>query len=159
MAIIARTGRGTFVEVRGQEKIIRLLKNLEGLAAKAAVRVINKYCLLMVGEMRASIKKNTGNFKPYPRGDKIHWSSPPGSAPNRDTGGLEAGLYVDYANAENKRADIVSNAKYSAALEYGTKYVEARPFMRPAIHKYIGPLYEDLKKAIQDEFKRGRKGT
>jgi len=45
-------------------------------------------------------------------------------------------------------ADISSNAPYSAALEFGTSNIDARPFMTPAVEGQRVKHKERLQKAI-----------
>ena len=64
---------------------------------------------------------------------KGHVPSAPGQPPNNDTGHLAG-------NIENRMtgpltAEVSSNAEYSAALEFGTSRMAARPFMTPAAAK------------------------
>lgn len=90
---------------------------------------------------------------------KEHWSSGPGDPPHVDTGRLRASLTwmisegTEQGNAvkapatqddavgrpdrESRRivAVIGTNVKYAAALEFGTRYMAARPFLRQALEK------------------------
>lgn len=61
---------------------------------------------------------------------KNHVPSRPGEPPNEDTGHLRTGITVE--QPAPLRVLIASNARYSAALEYGTSKMAARPFMGPA---------------------------
>ncbi len=62
-----------------------------------------------------------------------HAPSQPGKPPNNDTGVLANN--IEAVLLEPLVAEVSSNAPYSAALEYGTSKVAARPFMRPARDK------------------------
>lgn len=58
--------------------------------------------------------------------------SKPGNAPKTDTGRLVNSILVE----ERDDAVVVgSNVKYSEYLEFGTRYMAARPFMQPALEK------------------------
>lgn len=59
-----------------------------------------------------------------------HRASAPGEAPANDLGFLAANIRVD--TPEKFTARLVSNAPYSIFLEYGTRNMAARPFIRPA---------------------------
>ena len=59
-----------------------------------------------------------------------HVPSKPGEPPNADTRLLDTS--IDTIVVGPNRVDVVSNAPYSAALEFGTSRIEARPFMGPA---------------------------
>lgn len=47
------------------------------------------------------------------------------------TGNLKRSIMIDIAPDGNS-AKVTANADYSAYVEYGTRYKEARPFMQPA---------------------------
>lgn len=90
---------------------------------------------------------------------KTYWSSPPGEPPHVDTGRLRASItwaisegaqqgdalrtkaqsgdQVGRPDREAKRiiAVIGTNVKYARSLEFGTRHMKARPFLRPALEK------------------------
>ena len=50
-------------------------------------------------------------------------------------------------HADGEGVDIASNAKYSAALEFGTSRMRARPFMVPALEnsrRKIGEIFKKI---------------
>ena len=61
---------------------------------------------------------------------KNHVPSAPGEPPNNDTGVLANNIEV--TQPKPLLVKITSKAPYSAALEFGSSKMEARPFMRPA---------------------------
>ncbi|WP_126173463.1 HK97-gp10 family putative phage morphogenesis protein [Altericroceibacterium xinjiangense] len=69
---------------------------------------------------------------------KNHRPSAPGHAPNRDTGILQAHLKA--VQTGRHEAEVRSEAPYSAALEFGTSKMAARPFLRPARDKVAKDL-------------------
>lgn len=72
---------------------------------------------------------------------KGHVPSRPGEAPNQDTGVL--GNNIETVQKELLLVEVSSNAPYSAALEFGTSKMGARPFMQPASDK-MRPEVEKL---------------
>lgn len=64
---------------------------------------------------------------------KNHVPSAPGRAPNADTHHLANNIEV--IQVEPLKVLVTSRAKYSAALEFGTSKMAARPFMQPAATK------------------------
>ena len=62
-----------------------------------------------------------------------HVPSAPGSAPNYDTGHLSDNITAQRTGL--LEAEVSSNAEYSAALEFGTSRMAARPFMQPSADK------------------------
>jgi hypothetical protein len=97
--------------------------------------VIYKAAADVEGNAKASIKKSSGKFREYEKG---HWSSPPGTAPNSDTGFL-ANSIIHYM-VNRTTAEVSANAKYAVPLELGWtskggNTVPPRPFLEPALMK------------------------
>ena len=98
------------------------------------------------GEAKSSILKSSGKYKQY--GD--HWSSPPGSPPNNDTGNLANSIGHRMTGATS--AEVFVSAKYGVPLELGWisangNHVPARPFLRPAV-EYVAPSFQAACKSI-----------
>lgn len=66
---------------------------------------------------------------------KGHVPSAPGSPPNADTRLLDTSIDTVVVGESPPKVHVVSSAPYSAALEFGTSKMAARPFMRPATNK------------------------
>lgn len=64
---------------------------------------------------------------------KNHIPSNPGQPPNADTHFLDTNIETEIGGPG--LVTVTSKANYSAALEYGTSRMEARPFMRPAVER------------------------
>ena len=116
-------------------------KNLRQLS-----QVVGKAAADIEGEAKASILKNSGKYKQY--GD--HWSSPPGSPPNNDTGNLANSIGHRMTGATS--AEVFVSAKYGVPLELGWiaksgNHVPARPFLRPAV-EYVAPSFQAACKVI-----------
>ena len=75
-----------------------------------------------------------------------------GDPPASDLGFL-ANQIVVKIDANGYGADIISNAKYSEALEFGTIKMAARPFMQPAAEQSRKKYEQQLTKAIRDGLK------
>lgn len=70
-------------------------------------------------------------------------ASKPGDPPNTDTGTSikSVGFEIDYRNLEGI---VGSNLKYLKHLEYGTRNMDARPWLSPAlkkVEKYIEKIF------------------
>lgn len=66
---------------------------------------------------------------------KGHVPSKPGEPPNADTRHLDTNIETKLVDTYRPSVTVTSHAEYSAALEYGTEKMAARPFMRPALEK------------------------
>ena len=116
-------------------------KNLRQLS-----QVVGKAASDIEGEAKASILKNSGKYKQYDN----HWSSPPGSPPNSDTGYLANSIGHRMTGATS--AEVFVSAKYGVPLELGWiaksgNHVPARPFLRPAV-EYVAPSFQAACKVI-----------
>ena len=79
-------------------------------------------------------------------GTYTHVASKPGSAPNTDNGGLVRSIAVEM-NWSKREAFVGSNLDYGAFLELGTKNMDPRPWLEPALRKNMGNLNRNLSKA------------
>ena len=116
-------------------------KNLRQLS-----QVVGKAAADVEGTAKDSILKGSGKYKQY--GD--HWSSPPGSPPNSDTGNLANSIGHRMTGATS--AEVFVSAKYGVPLELGWmskagNHVPARPFLRPAV-EYVAPSFQAACKVI-----------
>jgi len=63
-----------------------------------------------------------------------HRASAPGEAPATDTGALVRSIRVEHTPGTGT-ARVVVGAEYAAKLEFGTRTIAPRPFLRPAVAK------------------------
>ena len=108
--------------------------------------VVAKAAADIQGEASKSIAMNSGKYRQY--GD--HWSSPPGTPPNSDTGTLAGSIKAKPLTATSYL--VVVEAKYGVPLELGWisangNHVPARPFLRPAV-EYVAPSFQAACKTI-----------
>ena len=75
-----------------------------------------------------------------------------GDAPASDSGFLASQIVVKI-DGNQLGADIISNADYSEALEFGTLTMGARPFMQPAAEESKKKYKTQLIKAIKSGLK------
>ena len=116
-------------------------KNLRQLS-----QVVGKAAADVEGTAKDSILKGSGKYRQY--GD--HWSSPPGSPPNSDTGNLANS--IGHRMTGKTSAEVFVSAKYGVPLELGWmsksgNHVPARPFLRPAV-EYVAPSFQAAVKSI-----------
>lgn len=75
-----------------------------------------------------------------------------GDPPASDTGYLANQIAVKI-DANGMGADVISNADYSEALEFGTLKMPARPFMQPALEENRKKFDTNMAKAIRQGLK------
>ncbi len=85
----------------------------------------------------------------YQRGSVTHQASAPGEYPATDLGELANGITTEVSGLPGGDivGKIISSAKYSKALEYGTRTMQPRPFMAPSLKK--------SRRKINNIFKQG----
>lgn len=126
-----------------------IFKNIEALKSKAeaeTARAVRATAQAIRNDAIISVKSHLSAGKVYTRGTVKHVASKPGSPPNQDRGTLTRNIRVTMN--DDLTADISSNAPYSAALEFGTSNIGARPFMTPAVEGQRVKHKERLQKAI-----------
>ena len=126
-----------------------IFKNIESLKSKAeaeTARAVRATAQAIRNDAIISVKSHLSAGNVYTRGTVKHVASKPGSPPNQDRGTLTRNIRVTMN--DDLTADISSNAPYSAALEFGTSNIDARPFMTPAVEGQRVKHKERLQKAI-----------
>lgn len=146
--------------ITGTHEVIAKIEGYKGLISENVKRAVNITCLMIAGEARKAIQRGTKSGTTYYRipGDKYmtiragsptgtpvafvggggkkaismtHKASKSGEAPATDTGQLVRMIAVDM-DAHSAIGYVVSRARYSAYLEYGTSRIAPRPFFEPA---------------------------
>lgn len=79
-----------------------------------------------------------------------HVPSRPGEPPNADTRQLDTSIDTHIVAQNPPTVHIISNAPYSAALEFGTTKMAARPFMKPATDKNHDAVVSAVVRAVRD---------
>jgi hypothetical protein len=121
-------------------------KNLRQLSVAVGTAAAN-----IEGNAKDSIEMSSGQYRKYPgRKEHPHYSSPPGTAPNSDTGILAGSIYNKMTGKTS--AEVRVDAKYGIPLELGWmskagNHVPARPFLRPAVEKEA-PAFQAAVKVI-----------
>lgn len=119
--------------------------------------VVGKAAADVEANAKDSILTNSGHYREYRSGkdnEIIHWSSPPGTPPNSDTGNLANSINhsMMLSRAKGVTALVKADAKYAVPLELGWtskggNTVPARPFMTPALMS-IRPAFVRAMRAI-----------
>lgn len=129
-------------EARGVNKVFIDLGNHDRRYITGIREALYDIGEIVSGEIRKSIitGAKTGRFYRRP-GGRIHQASSPGQAPANDTGTLQAS--VDYEVHSWSRMEVGDRALYGRYLEEGTRRMEARPHIRPAVQR-TGTIAERL---------------
>jgi len=134
--------------LRGAKAQIRRLRILAGSTTEREIGA----ALFAAGEMiqvEAQRSITAGSVS-----GKGHVPSAPGEPPNNDSGVLAD--HIETTKPAALRVRVSSNAGYSAALEFGTGKMAARPFMRPARDKMKPEAQRLVQQALNRAVKRSR---
>lgn len=132
--------------MRGKEKHLKRLRTLSGPA-------VTKLAGAIVFEGADTIRAEA--FRMVSAGSvsgRNHVASAPGEAPNRDSGTLQAGFETQQTGPVS--AEFRAETSYSAALEFGTSKMAARPFVRPARDKIAPAIRKRFAEQMNKLIKR-----
>jgi HK97 gp10 family phage protein len=132
----------------------RFARMLDGLEP-AIVREVEKHMYAAGQRIQVAAQISITEGAVSGKGHKI---SAPGAPPNADTHHLAN--QIETLQVDRLRVIVTSQAKYSAALEYGTSKMAPRPFMVPAARaekaQVTRILRQSAKRAIRAHFGRSR---
>lgn len=117
-------------------------KRLQRMAASRSLTDQALYSAGQAIEIYAEISITAGSIS-----GKGHIPSAPNSPPNADTRLLDTS--IDTIVIGPNRVDVVSNAPYSAALEFGTSKMAERPFMGPAARAKTAEAVDLIARAVK----------
>lgn len=120
-------------------------------------KAVNQAIILVESSAKESIAQGPKSGKVYVKkgsNSAEHQASAAGQAPANDTGNLSENIRTKLKRGKRVIGSVISKAPYSAALEFGTKDIKPRPFMRPALMNNeriaIALINKALKKAQND---------
>ena len=139
------------VSVEGLDRI----KNATGEVVQNINRELDIALFAVAKKVEADAKRSileggkTGKL--YKRRTVVHRASAPGEAPASDTGRLVNSIN-SYLDKAGKSALVIAGRGtviYAAMLEFGTRFIAARPFMFPALEKNRAWIMERINQAVR----------
>jgi HK97 gp10 family phage protein len=127
------------------------IARLRKLSGSDMERAVGK-ALFAAGEaiqVKAQVSITSGSVS-----GRNHVPSKPGEPPNQDTGTLANN--IETVQLKPLLVEVSSNAPYSAALEFGSSKVAARPFMVPARDAKRKEAEQLVKNAVAAVVRRSR---
>lgn len=123
-------------------------KDLGRKVEKRLISALNRAGTMLVADMQESIKSGSVS-------GAGHIPSRPGQPPNANTHRLDSGISysVTRTPAGAMRLKVVTAAVYARYLEYGTRRMAPRPFMRPALARNREAIIESIN-SIQEHAKK-----
>lgn len=147
------------VVVHGVEHLKKHLKKAEDQAREAVRVALYKGGQQIRTTAVLSIMNGpkTGAMYPAKKGrSKPHRASAPGEAPAADTGNLARSIKVARENHGDTVYVYVSNdAPYGKWLEFGTRGIAKRPFLRPAFLQHRSEIDAHIKAAFNSGHHKG----
>jgi hypothetical protein len=128
-----------------------LVKKLESITPKQNKELsiaLGESTVLVHGEARKSIQAHLSSGIKYGN----HTASKAGYPPNSDTGMLVKHIdwNIDY---EKMVSQVGTNLKDGAWREFGTRYIEERPWLRPAFLKMLPRIKKIMTKSVKEALK------
>lgn len=130
-----------FAEIKGLKAFQDRLKFIGDAIEEAGFKLLIEKGLMIESDAKksiANISEGKSVIRYSPR--RNHTASKPGGPPNTDTGRLISSIRTQ-TDRSTTTVSVGSNVKYSLYLEFGTKKMRPRPWLKPAIdkNKKIGP--------------------
>lgn len=136
------------VRIAGTVNVRARIRAIQG---PEAVQEIGKALFVAADRIKASAQRSITEGAISGAG---HVASLPGQPPNADTHNLDR--QIESELVQPLKAVVSSNARYSAALEFGTSRMAARPFMMPAAERERAEVTILVKTALNRVTKRRR---
>ena len=136
------------VHIEGVENILSDIDKFTTKHEDAVSRGLSKIAFLASSISKRKILSGQKTGRRYKRGEKsYHTASAAGEPPANDTGRLASSIVADSKRMEST---FSANVDYASHLEYGTKKMQPRPFMRPSASEAAEKGIE----LIKDELER-----
>ena len=123
--------RGIVLEVEGLEELAEKLQEMARLEPAKKVVKMNASELQIKAQNKAQFR---GHFE--------------GKRFVKPTGNLKRMIKGPYILDGGLAAEVRAEAEYSAYVEYGTRYMGAQPYFRPAFNEQKEIFKKDLKKLV-----------
>jgi HK97 gp10 family phage protein len=151
------------VDVVGDERLRRLLRRLDDRYEEKLWSTLTEQGQLLEGAIARTLQQGSpGRGRVYPSAggglNTTHQASAPGDPPASDTGNLINSIGTDFRRAELSVL-VGTEVEYAPFLEYGTRRMAPRPFMRPAYQSREAAIERAVREAINEVTRAaGRRG-
>jgi HK97 gp10 family phage protein len=143
----------TSVRLTGNKELKDALRRLGVNADKELADAVRMTAQGIRGNAQKLIARGTKSGAVYKSSvaNRMHRASAPGEAPASDSATLVGSIRADVAG---KEANVSANTKYAASLEFGTRNMEPRPFMVPAMESERPSWERRLREAVTKATRR-----
>ena len=143
--------------LRNAARLERRIEELGRDIEKAAFEGLQDGADIVVNHAKRLVAKGpkTGRtYKKY-RPKRTHRASAPGEAPATDTGRLLNSIRARTAK-KKLTIEVMAGTKYARWLEYGTRRIKPRPFLRRALREKRVEVTEIVQDYIRETIVKGR---
>ena len=135
------------VTLTGDKQLLANLRKFGAAADKYVADVVNGTAQNIRTTAIKSIQRGPKSGIVYDKTNpnRTHRASAPGQAPASDTGRLTNSITAEISG---KEATITAGIEYAAPLEFGTRDIEPRPFMVPAMEQERPKFNARLQKIV-----------
>lgn len=125
------------------------VEKLSAAKAKAVSRALKVGGALVVDKMQENLGKGSTRGRAYRRRSVVHYASRAGGFPNPDTGWLKRSVALSRRRAKGA-VFVVVGASYGKSLEFGRRFMAARPFVRPTVEQTKRRIQVIMTKALNN---------
>jgi HK97 gp10 family phage protein len=135
------------VTLTGDKQLLANLRKFGAAADRYVADVVNGTAQNIRTTAIKSIQRGPKSGIVYDKTNpnRTHRASAPGQAPASDTGRLANSITAEISG---KEATITAGTEYAAPLEFGTRDIEPRPFMVPAMEQERPKFNARLQKIV-----------
>ena len=141
---------GLIIRVRNMGRLQSKVKKLPTDIQDGVVEGLRGIAPLMEAEIQEDIRTGprSGNIVTRYNPERIHQASAPGEVPANDRGTLADSIEVE-VDPIQFNLTIAALADHAPDLEYGTRWMLPRPFLRPALTRWRDRIINAIHKAIK----------
>lgn len=143
------------IQLTGAKQVVSELEKRKNKMATQLEQAVKLAAQDVRNECVRSISKGSRTGKIYIKNGRQHQASGPGEAPKTDTGRLVNSLAFKMIGKLSAIAGAIAGdgvvAEYAKSLEFGTRKMDSRPFLVPAVEK-MRPKFNERVKKIMEAF-------
>jgi HK97 gp10 family phage protein len=142
----------TTIRIEGLDEVLAGLEKMGSVGKREARRAVYATAEEVRNDALKSISREQSIGRTYTKigkngRPKKHIASAPGDAPNTDDGELVRSIKLDTVPMQASAA-VGTPLPKGAWLEFGTRYMEPRPWLIPALRGREAFLVDELEKAL-----------
>lgn len=127
----------TEIRITGDKELLKKLsKNLDKTLVKNAVKRNGS-------QLETKAKREAEKFKGH-----YEWVKGQGKQFVRPTGHLKDSINTELTDG-GMTAEVAPHTEYAAYVEFGTRFMDAQPYLKPAFDKQIKEFRKDLERCVK----------